>query len=69
MSGVTLRVTVVPAEALDTLGVIGEMRVKGEGGVELAVWYIPAKDKKGVVIASHNLGGNKSSAFTGEEWR
>lgn len=41
-----------------------EMRVKGEGGVELAVWYIPAKDKKGVLIASHNLGGNKSSAFT-----
>lgn len=41
-----------------------ELRVKGEGGVELAVWYIPAKDKVGVVIASHNLGGNKSSAFT-----
>ena len=41
-----------------------ELRVKGEDGVELAVWYIPASDKKGVVIASHNLGGNKSSAFT-----
>ena len=41
-----------------------DLRIKGENGVELACWYIPAREKKGVLIASHNLGGNKSSAFT-----
>ena len=41
-----------------------DLKIKGENGVELACWYIPSRSKKGVLIASHNLGGNKSSAFT-----
>ena len=41
-----------------------DLRVKGDGGAELALWYIPAEERRGIIIASHNVGGNKSSAFS-----